>query len=302
MERKKYSYKNEQRHSNKSNNKKKTIDKYNEISNKNIDERNLNKLLESYHNYFRANFGNYKFVQKSDIFSQKMKEKETDMKANININIKESKKDFDNFVNSIPPYTFEDNIIINISDISELLLNNDDQCGKNKNNKSDYLYRKYKNIETVIINSDLAYDEPLEDQNEDNIKEDMNIDIYDLNNKIALNQDENETPNQPIINDEEIREKFEYIVDYWREHRKKIKLFAGYKRNFEDIYVIYGKGLDRNGKIKNIELNRCLKMFDYDRTSTEKSVKELFNVDSMTKEELSNKIDDIIKIFDALGN
>ncbi len=43
-------------------------------------------------------------------------------------------------------------------------------------------------------------------------------------------------------------------------------------------------------------------MFDYDRTSTEKSVKELFNVDSMAKEELSNKIDDIIKIFDALGN
>ena len=294
-----------QRATNKSYNKNKTINKYNEISIKNYNEINFNKLLTSYHNFVNEKFSNYEFIpnknyinKEHEILSKKMKEKEIFVITNIKINVKESNKKFNDFVNEIPPFSFEDNIISEIPDIPEFYCK-ENQLGKNKKNRQDYLIRKNKNIEIISMNTYLTPDEPLEEMNDE-----------DINNQLDLNIDENETPNTPMINDQEIRTRLENIVNnygyeldkivnYWRNNKRRIKLFYGYEKDTDNIfYLIYGKDLDTNGRIKNIEYNRYWNWNDsWIVMNSEKSIKELYEVDSMEKKEILGKIDDIIKKF-----
>ena len=298
-----------QRYLNMSNDKNKNINNYNEISHKNFSGKNFNKFLESYHKFVKINFGNYDFKQKiiltkreQEVLSKKMKEREISVKANIKINVKEVKNEFYNFLNKTPPYTFEDNIICEIPDTPEFYCE-ENQLGQNKNNKEDYLFRKKKDIETININLNLSYDEPLEELDDED-------DTNNENNKLELNIDENELPNPSIINDQEIRDRLEYIINhcgdkldtitnFWKKKRKKIKLFIGFDKKSDNIfYMIYGKGFDKNGKIKNIELKRFWKWRDeWIELISENSINKIFDVDSMSKDQLLNRIDDIINAF-----
>ena len=302
--------KSKHRHLNMSNNKNKNINKYNEISHKNFSGKNFNKLLESYHKFVKINFGNYDFQQKiiltkreHEVLSKKMKEKEISVKANIEINVKEAKNEFYNFLNKTPPYTFEDNIICEIPDTPEFYCE-ENQLGQNKNNNEDYIFRNKKDIEpiNININLNLSYDEPLEEPNDE--------DTNNENNQLGLNIDEDELPNPSIIYDLELRDRLEYIIkhsgdkldtiiNFWKNNRKRIKLFIGFDKKSDNIfYIIYGKGLDKNGKIKNIEFNRFWKWRDeWIELRNENQIKKIFDVDSMSKDQLLNRIDDIINAF-----
>ena len=217
------------------------------------------------------------------------------------IKVRDTNKEFNNFLNKNNIYSFEDDILCEYPNFPEFYCK-ENQLGKNKNNNDDYTFRKKNKIETININLDLSYDEPLEE-----------LDVEDMNNEniqLELNIDENELPNPPIINDQEIRDRLEYIINhcgdkldtitnFWKKNRKKIKLFIGFAGNKDDILRIYGKGLDRTGKIKSIEFNRYWNRHDGDgiNMNSEKSIKELYDVDSMKEEELLERIDDIINKF-----
>ena len=217
------------------------------------------------------------------------------------IKVRDTNKEFNNFLNKNNFYSFEDDILCEYPNFPEFYCK-ENQLGKNKNNNDDYTFRKKNKIETININLDLSYDEPLEE-----------LDVEDMNNEniqLELNIDENELPNPPIINDQEIRDRFEYIINhcgdkldtitnFWKKNRKKIKLFIGFAGNKDDILRIYGKGLDRTGKIKSIEFIRYWNRHDGDgiNMNSEKSIKELYDVDSMKEDELLERIDDIINKF-----
>ena len=187
-----------QRASNKSYNKYKTINEYNEKSLKSYNEINFNKLLISYHNFVNENFGNYEFIpnknfinKEHEVLTKKLKEKQIFTITNIKIKVKEPKKKFNDFLKEIPSHSFEDNIIIKMPNIPELYCK-ENKLGKDIDNIEDYSTRKKENIKITIINTNtyLTPDEPLEETND-----------VDINNQLDLNIDENEIPNQPIIND-----------------------------------------------------------------------------------------------------
>ena len=297
-----------QRSSNKSYNKNKTINQYNEKSLKSYNDKNFDKLLKSYHDFVNKNFSNYEFIpnknlikQEHEVLSKKMKEKEIFVITNIKIKVKEPKKEFYDFLNEIPPHCFEDNISNGVPDIPEFYCK-EKKLGKKKDNRQDYINRKNKNkkIEIIPINVDLTPDEPLEEINDE-----------DINNQLDLNIDENEIPNQPIMNDQEKIKGLEKIDnqqgneldnidDNSQNNEKKIKLYFGFEKNTYNIFfMIYGKDLDDNGKITNIEYNRYWIRHGevLDPMNVEKSIKELYNVDSMTKEELLERIDDLINKY-----
>ena len=178
----------------------------------------------------------------------------------------------------------------------------ENKLGKDIDNIEDYSTRKKENIKITIINTNtyLTPDEPLEETND-----------VDINNQLDLNIDENEIPNQPIINDqEEINrldkivnengDKLDNIVECWRKNRKKIKLFVGFENDTDNIfYRIYGKGLDKNGKIKSIEYHRYWIRHgeDWIEMNLDKSIKELYDVDSMKIDDLLERINDVINKF-----
>ena len=295
-----------QRASNKSYNKYKTINEYNEKSLKSYNEINFNKLLISYHNFVNENFGNYEFIpnknfinKEHEVLTKKMKEKQIFTITNIKIKVKEPEKEFNAFLNEIPSHSFDDNIISEIPNIPEFCCK-ENKLGKHKNNIEDYLIRKNKNIETININTYLTPDEPFEEINDE-----------DINNELDLNIEENEIPNQPIINDQEAinrldkivnenGDKLDNIVECWRKNRKKIKLFVGFENDTDNIfYRIYGKGLDKNGKIKSIEYHRYWIRHgeDWIEMNLEKSIKELYDVDSMKIDDLLERINDVINKF-----
>lgn len=263
------------------------------IKNKNKIKKKTNnnkKILNGVNNKINSNeFNNY-----LELLSENIKEKISEISGHITIEIKDTNKEFDKFLTQNSLNYIEDNEKCKIPNIQNLYCE-EYKLGKHKNNKDDYIFRTNNLIEVKNINRNLLINEPLEEPNDNsNLQNDFN--------ELELNIDENEILNPPTINDEEIRNKLEYIINYWRSNRKKIKLFIGFDVNSNNIfYKIYGKGLDRNGKIKSIEYYRYWIWHgeDWIEMNLEKSIKELYNVDSMEKQELLGKIDDIINKFNT---
>lgn len=255
---------------------------------------NKKKILNGVNYKINSN----EFNKYLESLSESIEEKISEISGHIKNKIKDTNQEFNKFLNQITLDVIEDNNISKIPNIQELYYEKN-QLGKNISNKDDYISRTNKLIEVINKNSNLFINEPLEEPNDqDNIQ---NNNIIESNNQLELNIDENEVPTQPIINDEEIRNKLKFIINYWRDNRKKIRLFIGYDENSDNIfYKIYGKGLDRNGKIKNIEYNRYWNWHDnWIIMNSEKSIKELYNVDSMEKQDLLGRIDDIINKFNT---
>ena len=76
------------------------------------------------------------------------------------IKVRDTNKEFNNFLNKNNFYSFEDDILCESPNSPEFYCK-ENQLGKNKNNNDDYTFRKKNKIETININLDLSYDEPL---------------------------------------------------------------------------------------------------------------------------------------------
>ena len=263
--------------------------------NETLFEKELNKLLKPYKDFVKKNFKNYQFDfenngkdKKTEKFSNKNPNKNDDFFNNI-INIKDTNSNFENFLENIKPDFLEENIVCEIPDIPDLF-SFGNKLGKHKNNKNDYITRKERLIKDneLIINEDLDINFPLEEENteENELIEDKNIDII----REGLNVDQIVPEGLVSLNDqEEIMKRkigINIIIEIWKTRRKKELIFIGVDPTDKKSFLrIYGKKFDKDGKIKVIEINNYLKILD-DIFFFELSVKEIFNVDSMSKEEI----------------
>ena len=269
-------------------------------------EKELDKLLKPYKDFVKKNFKNYKFDfenkdkdKKSEQFSNKNPNKNDDFFNNI-MNIKDTNSNFENFLENIKPDFLEENIICEIPDIPALF-SFGNKLGKHKNNKNDYITRKERLIKDneLIINEDLDINFPLEEENteENELIEDKNIDVI----RDELNVDQIVPGGLVSLNDqEEIMKRkigINIIIDIWKTRRKKELLFIGVDPTDKKSFLrIYGKKFDKDGKIKVIEINTYLKILE-DIFFLELTVKEIFNVDSMSKEEILPRIGEVINKY-----
>ena len=269
-------------------------------------EKELDKLLKPYKDFVKKNFKNYKFDfenkdkdKKSEQFSNKNPNKNDDFFNNI-MNIKDTNSNFENFLENIKPDFLEENIVCEIPDIPALF-SFGNKLGKHKNNKNDYITRKERLIKDneLIINEDLDINFPLEEENteENELIEDKNIDVI----RDELNVDQIVPGGLVSLNDqEEIMKRkigINIIIDIWKTRRKKELLFIGVDPTDKKSFLrIYGKKFDKDGKIKVIEINTYLKILE-DIFFLELTVKEIFNVDSMSKEEILPRIGEVINKY-----
>ena len=278
----------------------------NEINNKTLFEKELDTLLKPYKDFVKKNFKNYQFDlenngkdKKTEKFFNKNPNKNDDF-FNNTTNIKDTNSNFENFLENIKPDFLEENIICEIPDIPALF-SFGNKLGKHKNNKNDYITRKERLIKDneLIINEDLDINFPLEEENteENELIEDKNIDVI----RDELNVDQIVPGGLVSLNDqEEIMKRkigINIIIDIWKTRRKKELLFIGVDPTDKKSFLrIYGKKFDKDGKIKVIEINTYLKILE-DIFFLELTVKEIFNVDSMSKEEILPRIGEVINKY-----
>jgi len=239
-----------------------------------------------------------KMNQNIETLYNKIDEIKANFLSNIIINVKETNQNFQDFLINIPSSFIEENIQCVLPNIPELY-SKKNKLGLHKNNKDDYFERLKLIIDIEVIEEELEYDIPIKEAKI--IVNDNNSDKNINNIQIAINKDENILENNSVKDDiNELKRKMiaiNFILEIWKENRVKQKLFVGFDRYSEDvIFRIYGKILDKERKIKVIEFNRYAIKFQL-RFKFEKSVKELFNVDSLSKEELISRIDEIINQF-----
>ena len=92
------------------------------------------------------------------------------------------------------------------------------------------------------------------------------------------------------------------IVDICLPKLRKEILFRGYNPdNNKDILIIFGKRFNKEGKFKIIEYHSFNARFGLN-IDFEKTVKELFNLDYISIEEISPRINEVIKKFKAEVN
>ena len=283
--------------------------KVNELTKELGNEQTFNKLLKTYKDFVNKNFKSHTFeYDGTDIFKNKeeIPEENPDLKSkiktNINTKVKEPDSDFKNFLDTIIPDFLEENIICEIPDIPQFY-GKESMLGKHKNNSSDYLRRRTELIKdnAIIISEDLELNLPL---SEINIEMDNDNNLNYGKDLKELNVDENDGGSPSIINDKYIiiqrKNSINAISEIWKVRSRKEILYIGIDPyNKKNILRIYGKRFDENGKIKIIEFNMYpIKLANL--ITLEKTVKDIFNVDSLSKEDLIQRNDEIIKKFKEL--
>ena len=279
-----------------------------EISNKLDDDKLLYKMLKSYNDFVNKNFPNItsEYGKNHNYKSEKncSKGKPTNYTdiADIIIKIKDPNTIFENFLNKINPDFLEENIICQLPDIPELYFGKN-KLGKKENNKEDYIKRTIllKQDNEIIISKDVEINEPLKEEIAIELTDDKNINYIQK----SLNVDKISPEAFTVLNDQEewIRRQFAInkIIEIWEPKMKK-KIYIGLDPiNKKDIIRIYGKKFDKEGKMKIIQYNSYIKIIE-DIFTFELTVKELFNLDSMSKEEILPKIKEVIKKFKAKTN
>lgn len=277
------------------------------ISNK----KDLEKVRKSYFDfvkknikYFKIDFNNNNNIQnkKEENIAEKISEIKADIISNIIVNIKETNASFNDFLDTVKLDFLEENIICELPDIPELYTAKK-QIGIKTNNKNDYSRRKAELIKDneKEINENLEIDIEITEPNIE-IQNDKNLDY----NPIKIRNEELIMTNLPTPDDQtEIENQLiamNNIVDICLPKLRKEILFRGYNPdNNKDILIIFGKRFNKEGKFKIIEYHSFNARFGLN-IDFEKTVKELFNLDYISIEEISPRINEVIKKFKAEVN
>ena len=123
--------------------------------------KDLGKILRDYKNFVKKNFSDFTFKTESNDQDQnknieqnnESKEMKAEVISNIMIDIKESKKNFEYFLDAIYPDFLEENIECDIPEITELY-NDENSLGFKQNNINDYNRR-----ETELFKDKIFIDE-----------------------------------------------------------------------------------------------------------------------------------------------
>lgn len=241
--------------------------------------------------------------QNIETICNKIDEIKANLLSNIIINVKETNKNFNDFLDIIPTSFLEEDINSELPNIPDIY-SKKNKLGFHKNNKDDYFERLKLIIDIEVIEEELEYDVPIKETKI--VINDNNSDKNINNIQIAINKDENIMENNSVQDDiNEIKIKMRninIILEIWKENRVKQKLYVGFEKNSKDVFFrIYGKIFDKERKMKVLEFNRISMKFGLG-IKLDKSVKELFNVDSLSKEELIPRIDEAINQFNICNN
>ena len=274
-------------------------------------EKDLEKVRKSYFDfvkknikYFKIDSNNNNNIQnkKDENIAEKIPEIKADIISNIIVNIKETNASFNDFLDTVKPVFLEENIICELPDIPELYIAKK-QIGIKTNNKNDYSRRKVELIKDneKEINENLELDKEITEPNIE-IQNDKNLDY----NPIKIRNAELIMTNLPTPDDQtEIENQLiamNNIVDICLPKLRKEILFRGYNPdNNKDILIIFGKRFNKEGKFKIIEYHSFNARFGLN-IDFEKTVKELFNLDYISIEEISPRINEVIKKFKAEVN
>ena len=287
-------------------------------SNSILPPKKFEEVLSKYKEFVDKKFGNYlkrqeKIKKDNDDIFNKTPEIKKKINLNVYISAKDTNEEFNKFLDSTYCEFLEENDVYDLPENNEFY-SKENKLGHNKNNKNDYSRRRtliFKE-DLLIIEKNLELDCPLQIANlENNNKNDINI-------QPALNIDQNANQILPILLDlnqtKNMINAIKIIIDIYRS-KAKDKIYFGFdvnrknnnnsnEINVRNIYKIYGKNFvyeNKQKKIKTLEYNNYSVKFKVFLTKT-KSIKELFNIESMTKEEILQKIEDIINKFKENNN
>ena len=148
----------------------------------------------------------------------------------------------------------------------DLIYNDNNLLGNNKNNKNDYKQRN-----KIIINQ---------------VNKEENMDNNILKEKI-IEKEETENENKEYDDFEKKEENIE------TEDKNKELIYSGYDKEKLNIIKIYIDNIDDNDKIKKINVKKD-SIKDNKNKYYELEIKNLLKMDSISKEEINKYLEDII--------
>ena len=148
----------------------------------------------------------------------------------------------------------------------DLIYNDNNLLGNNKNNKNDYKQRN-----KIIINQ---------------VNKEENMDNNILKEKI-IEKEETENENKEYDDFEKKEENIE------TEDKNKELIYSGYDKEKLNIIKIYIDNIDDNDKIKKINVKKD-SIKDNKNKYYELKIKNLLKMDSISKEEINKYLEDII--------
>lgn len=249
-------------------------------------EERMNKLLEDEENKINKNKPNNALLVNSNNNNQQF---------------------FDIFEdNNDTEFDFEkDNLINFIPD--DLNFSNNDRLGNHKNTKNDY-NRRNKNLfkEEKEEEHKKCTDKIKEEEEE---KKDIKNDIKKEEKVKEVNEEDNMNKSEEGYDDFENEDAVEDVKDQKariiqkifksRKYKNKERIYFGYDKTNNYIIWIYIDKFDSNGKIKNIEI-KSYSINEKNNLTFKKEIKDLLEVDSISKEEIKKNMNKIIDKFDKI--
>ena len=268
----------------------------------------LDKMLRDYQSFCKKYFGESTPI--GSMTEERMNKLLEDEENKINKNKPNNNSNnnnqqfFDIFGdNNDTEFDFEKENLINFIP-DDLNFSNNDRLGNHKNTKNDY-NRRNKNLFKEEKEEKKSKDKIEEEEEKKDIKNDKKKEekVKEVNEEDNMNKSEegyDDFENEDDV--EEVKNQKARIIQRVFKSRKdknKERIYFGYDKTNNYIIWIFIDKLDSNGKIKNIEI-KSYSINEKNNLSFKKDIKDLLEVDSISKEEIKESMNKIIDKFDKI--
>ena len=269
----------------------------------------LDKMLRDYQSFCKKYFGESTPI--GSITEERMNKLLEDEENKINKNKSNNNSNnnnqqfFDIFGdNNDTEFDFEKENLINFIP-DDLNFSNNDRLGNHKNTKNDY-NRRNKNLFKEEKEEEKKSKDKIEEEDEKkDIKNDKKKEekVKDVNEEDNMNKSEegyDDFENEDDV--EEVKNQKARIIQRVFKSRKdknKERIYFGYDKTNNYIIWIFIDKFDSNGKVKNIEI-KSYSINEKNNLSFKKDIKDLLEVDSISKEEIKKNMNKIIDKFDKI--
>lgn len=269
----------------------------------------LDKMLRDYQSFCKKYFGESTPI--GSMTEERMNKLLEDEENKINKNKSNNNSNnnnqqfFDIFGdNNDTEFDFEKENLINFIP-DDLNFSNNDRLGNHKNTKNDY-NRRNKNLFKEEKEEEKKSKDKIEEEDEKkDIKNDKKKEekVKDVNEEDNMNKSEegyDDFENEDDV--EEVKNQKARIIQRVFKSRKdknKERIYFGYDKTNNYIIWIFIDKFDSNGKVKNIEI-KSYSINEKNNLSFKKDIKDLLEVDSISKEEIKKNMNKIIDKFDKI--
>ncbi len=268
----------------------------------------LDKMLRDYQSFCKKYFGESTPI--GSMTEERMNKLLEDEENKINKNKQNNNSNnnnqqfFDIFGdNNDTEFDFEKENLINFIP-DDLNFSNNDRLGNHKNTKNDY-NRRNKNLFKEEKEEKKSKDKIEEEEEKKDIKNDKKKEekVKEVNEEDNMNKSEegyDDFENEDDV--EEVKNQKARIIQRVfksRKYKNKERIYFGYDKTNNYIIWIFIDKLDSNGKIKNIEI-KSYSINEKNNLSFKKDIKDLLEVDSISKEEIKESMNKIIDKFDKI--